>query len=71
MDEILEKIANGETLTSDEWYEMNGVLEDALGWDGIIDCCDDEERIRQYVLILAKEKLNEFDTVQLLEVLGY
>lgn len=70
MDEILEKIANGETLTSDEWYEMNGVLEDEFGWDEE-DCPDDEERIRQYVMIFAKEKLEEFDTVQLLEVLGY
>lgn len=70
-DIIIEKIANAETetLTAEEWDLINDVLEVEYGWDK--DHGDEEYRIWTYVLICAKDKLEEFNLVQLLEVMGY
>ena len=69
MKDIIEKIADGETLTTEDWEEINGTLEDVYGWDE--DHGDEEDRIWHYVLIRAKDKLEDFNLVQLLEVMGY
>ncbi len=69
MKNIIEKIVDGETLTTEDWNEINGVLEDVYGWDE--DHGDEEERIWTYVLILAKDKLEGFTLNQLLEVIRH
>lgn len=69
MENIIEKIANHETLTAEDWNVINNALEDVYGWDK--DHSDEEDRIWHYVLILAKDKLEGFNLNQLLRAIGY
>ena len=70
MENIIEKIAKHYVLTEEDWKEINNVLEDAYGWDEE-DNPDEADRIWHYVLIHAKDKLEDFNLIQLLDVLGY
>lgn len=70
MENIIKKIANKTPLTDEDWKEINSVLEDVYGWDEE-DNPDEADRIWNFLLILAKDKLEDYNTVQLLDVLGY
>jgi hypothetical protein len=70
MENIIEKIAKHYVLTEEDWKEINDVVEDAAGW-GEEENPDEAERIWHYVLIHAIAKLEEFNLIQLLDVLGY
>ncbi len=70
MDKIIEKIRNKETLTDEDWKEVNYVLAEEYGWDEDDDEITEEDRIFNFTLILAKDKLEGYSLSQLLEVIG-
>lgn len=70
MDKIIGKIRNKETLTDEDWKEVNYVLAEEYGWDEDDDEITEEDRIYNFTLILAKDKLESYTLSQLLEVIG-
>jgi len=67
--DTIDVIADGETLTAEDWEEINATLEDVYGWDE--DHGDEEERIWHYVLFIIRDNLANLNLNQLLEVKRY
>jgi len=69
MEELVQKIRTQEPLYSEDWYIINKTIQEEYG-EFLDYVPSEEDRIKEFLRILAKYKLEYLDTQDLLDILN-